>query len=42
MPPFLQDTRDPDASFGIFAIGNIERMAQTFVWWTVMTESTRE
>ena len=37
MPPFLQHhARDPDASFGIFAIGNIERMAQTFVWYTVM------
>jgi hypothetical protein len=37
MPPFLQHhTRDPDASFGIFAIGNIERMAQTFVWYTLM------
>ncbi len=36
MPPFLQHhTRDPDASFGIFAIGNVERMAQTFVWYTV-------
>ena len=37
MPPFLlHHTRDPEATFGIFAITNVERMAQTFVWYTAV------
>ncbi len=37
MPPFIhRHVRDEDASIGMFAIGNIERIAQTFVWYVVV------
>jgi sterol desaturase/sphingolipid hydroxylase (fatty acid hydroxylase superfamily) len=37
MPPFIhRHVRDEDASIGMFALGNIERIAQTFVWYVLV------
>jgi sterol desaturase/sphingolipid hydroxylase (fatty acid hydroxylase superfamily) len=37
MPPFIhRHERAADASLGMFALGNVERIAQTFVWYVIV------